>query len=454
MGAAAEMDAQVRAALSRCGAVREGTRMVVAVSGGADSVGLLASLNRLRRNGAFGGALAVAHVRHHLRGAESDAEAEFVMGLARRFELPGFCFDAAVDPGAPNLEARAREARIAGLRGLAGAWRARFLLLAHTREDQAETFLMRLARGGGVSSLAAMEEARADGVLRPLLGVARADVRESLRADDIEWCEDSSNASDAFFRNRIRNALLPVLDDVLGVDTAERLARLAAELRVESDLAEREVRGLLAGHRAELPLEVLEPLGPAAGRVVHAWLRENGVRATERQIVQVLRIARRAQPSGHVDLAAGAAVRRRYASLFFMPPSMPREGPGLWGPLVLPPGGAVDLPNGMELVASSEGCSSSFGEALAVPEDSALAARAPRPGDRVRLAAGRRKLGDLLIQRKVPRDLRPWLTVVVQDADIVWVPGVYRSTPPPGGPNRSGSVIGARHWLLESLPGC
>ena len=130
MSACEAVDRQVRAQLERAGAVRPGSRLVVGVSGGADSVGLLASIDRLRRRGELPVAAAVVHVAHALRGAESAADAAFVRERAREHGLPFFYVDAPMDPEAPNLEKLARDARIAALRGVAGAWRARFLLLA------------------------------------------------------------------------------------------------------------------------------------------------------------------------------------------------------------------------------------------------------------------------------------------------------------------------------------
>ena len=427
--------------------MRPGSRLVVGVSGGADSVALLASIDRLRRRGELPVAAAVVHVAHALRGAESAADAAFVRDRAREHGLPFFHVDAPMDPEAPNLEKLARDARIAALRGVAGAWRARFLLLAHSREDQAETFLMRLARGGGIGSLSAMARRRSDGVLRPALGVARAELRASLQEQGLAWREDSSNASDAFFRNRVRRHLMPVLDEVLGVDAATRIARLSEELAVESGLADREVERRLAGADSELPVEVVTAAAEAAGRVVHAWLCSRGVRATAAQVAQVTAVARSDSPSGRVDLPGGDTVQRRYHVLAFLRGALRLDS---WGPVQLSPGLDLDLPNGMQISADGPAAISRKDETWRTEDFSDLVARSPAPGDRVRLSGGWRKLGALLIDRKVPRDLRPWLTVVERNDEILWVPGVYRRE----SEGRAPGGLVARHWLLESLGAC
>ena len=123
--------------------LQPGSRLVVGVSGGADSTGLLAALTALASSGRLPLALAVAHIDHGLRGKESARDAQFVESLARRWRLPFFLHRVALGPDSANLEARARQARITALRATAGAWRARWIVVGHTAEDQAETFLLR-----------------------------------------------------------------------------------------------------------------------------------------------------------------------------------------------------------------------------------------------------------------------------------------------------------------------
>jgi tRNA(Ile)-lysidine synthase len=442
------------------GQIACGTRIVVAVSGGADSCALLAGLVALGERHDFPLCLAVAHVDHGLRGAASQRDAEFVAQRAASLGLP--CFTARVQLGnaRANLEERARDGRLAALRGIAGAWRASAIALGHTRDDQAETFLMRLARGGGVASLGGMGFRRADGLLRPLLGQSRAAGREYLRARDLVWVEDESNYSTDFFRNRVRHELLPVLDAVLGVDAGARLARLADELRVESELAACEVARRLRGSAAtggmrpiaempgaRLPLAALQGAGEAAGRLLHAWMAESGVRPTRRQVEQALGLVREDRPSGEVALPGGWRLRRRYSALHLLAPEETTRLAQLaegWPGVVLSVPGAEYLPNGVTLFAeiarsrsggreenrqsATGGCGGSAGTTelyfSRARFSGALVARPPQRGDRIELRGGHRKLSDLLIDLRVPRDLRCGLTVVECGSEILWVPGV------------------------------
>jgi tRNA(Ile)-lysidine synthase len=200
---------------------------VVAVSGGADSVALLRGLLD-----AGAGPLTVAHFNHHLRGAESDADADFVRELAASLGLPFRLGEADVRAVAAgdNLEATARRLRYDWLAGLGAGWVA----TGHTADDQAETVLHRIIRGTGLQGLrgiAVSRELGAGWLYRPLLAVTRADVLDYLAELGQPFRTDSSNANPAFTRNRIRSELLPLLRtfNPAIVDVLGRLAEQADE---------------------------------------------------------------------------------------------------------------------------------------------------------------------------------------------------------------------------------
>ena len=442
-----------------------GSRLVVGVSGGADSTGLLAALTALASSGRLPLELAVVHVDHGLRGEESARDARFVESLARHWRLPFFLHRVDLGPDPTNLEARARQARITALRATAGAWRARWIVVGHTAEDQAETFLMRLARGGGVASLSAMAPRRADGLLRPLLQERREEVRDYLRMRDIAWVEDSSNQEDRFFRNRVRQDLLPEMARVLGVDVTSRISDLTGELRVEAQLADAWVENLMRGvPDGELPLRLLEVVPAASARIVHQWLAQLGVPATRRQVRQLLAVATGSSPSGAVDLSGGDCVRRRYGSLFYLSCN-DVEGigrasrPWTCADLGLP--GDCLLPNGTRL-RTRPGLPGEVHPPISslrtvLPEAAGLEglhARAPSPGDRLRLPSGTRKLSDLCTDFGIPRDLRGGLTVILEDNEVVWVPGVSAAGRWSDPGKNDGLVLIAEGDLLQDLNGC
>ncbi|MCU0245001.1 MAG: tRNA lysidine(34) synthetase TilS [Bryobacter sp.] len=204
----------------------------IAVSGGADSMALLAVLHELAPR--WNLKLRVLHCNHQLRGAESEADEAFVREQAVRRGLPFHSARLEVDRS--NLEESAREAR----RGAFLAWIrqgvAKKVALGHTRSDQAETVLFRILRGTGPTGVAAMRPVTPEGFVRPLLTVSREEVRGFLTAAGIPWREDASNADPRFQRNRLRNELLPVLAREWNPAIEERLATLA-ELQADEEAA-------------------------------------------------------------------------------------------------------------------------------------------------------------------------------------------------------------------------
>ena len=223
---------------------------LLAVSGGADSVALTRAIRALKTGGE--GRLCVAHFNHHLRGDESAADEAFVVELCRRLDLPcqvGYARDGQLDAqGSDGLEAAARVARYEFLQQTAARLGARYVVTAHTADDQAETILHRIIRGTGIGGLGGMERARALGpaatLIRPLLGVCRAELVAYL--DDLgqpHRC-DSSNRDIRMTRNRIRHELLPQLARHFNPGVVEALLRLGRQAAEVQAVIEAIVEGL------------------------------------------------------------------------------------------------------------------------------------------------------------------------------------------------------------------
>ncbi len=206
--------------------------VVVAVSGGCDSVALLRAMLALKTSGA--GRVCAAHLNHQLR-PEADEDERFVVELCQRLGVKCEVEQAAVDQLAARsgngLEAAARMARYRFLQETAGRLGARFVATAHTADDQAETILHRILRGTGIRGLAGMPRARPLGhatLIRPLLGVRRDELRAYLDALGQPWRHDQSNADLRFTRNRIRHQTMPQLRRHFNAGLTEALLRLGA----------------------------------------------------------------------------------------------------------------------------------------------------------------------------------------------------------------------------------
>jgi tRNA(Ile)-lysidine synthase len=258
--------------------------VLVAVSGGPDSVALLRAMAGLKSGGA--GRLVVAHFNHQLRAAESDADQQFVTALAAELGLAvelgsgDVRADAAVQ--GDGLEAAARDARYQFLTRTAERLGARYLVTGHTADDQAETILHRVVRGTGLAGLSGMCRARplspAVTLLRPLLGFRRRELLDYLASLGQPYRHDASNLDPRFTRSRIREELLPQLARQYNPQVHEALLRLG-ELAAEA-------QGVMAGLIATLAERCVKRNGDDAVEI-----DVRGVAQQPRHLVRELLIA-------------------------------------------------------------------------------------------------------------------------------------------------------------------
>jgi len=435
--------------------VSRGEHVLVAVSGGADSVALLCALHAVAPRLAL--TLSVAHLDHGLRGAESAADAEFVretaarMGIAARVEGRRV-----VRRRSESLEAAARRVRYAFLAEIAASVGCTAIATGHTANDQAETILLRLFRGAGAAGLSGVRRERpiAAGsnlrVVRPLLDASRDEVRRYLDRLAAAHREDSTNRSLEPLRNRIRMEILPRVETLVNPEAVGALARFARHERAIEELLTREAANalgrIIVGERrgevaiAAAGLAAIDPaIAPyvarlAALRVAPAAGAHPALDAAHLDAILALATGppgRRAaalpgaltahRAGDRIEIAWGAAARAEYCF-----------------PLAIP--GSVALPYA-ELHAS---------RLSRRPPDAAIARRSPcgspnpfavefdlewiapplevrsrRAGDRIapRGMLGRKSIQDLFVDRKVPWTEREQVPVVADRERVLWVVG-------------------------------
>lgn len=237
---------KIEATCERDALIEPSSLILAAVSGGVDSMLLLAFLQYYRYGRTFG--LLVCHLNHGIRGRQADLDEELVRSYCKGADLPFIAMKADVPAFAKahglGLEEAGRQVRrdrfrqLAADQAAAGSWHGYRIALAHHMDDRAESILMHMGRGSGLKGLVGIRSL--DGpFIRPLLDIRRREVLEAARALRLLWREDVSNHSPEFLRNRIRRSLIPAWQEVLGYDPVPLLAGLGEAARLDDQALEK-----------------------------------------------------------------------------------------------------------------------------------------------------------------------------------------------------------------------
>ena len=377
--------------------IQPGDAVTCAVSGGADSVALLFALYLLKEKLEI--RLSAAHFNHHLRGPESDRDEEFVREFCHRYDIPLTVGGGQITAGKKGLEAAARDARYAFLRGLPGK-----IATAHTADDNAETVLMHLVRGTGLKGLGGIAPVNG-AVIRPMLTCTRQDVEDFCT----EWClnfiTDSSNEGDDFLRNRLRHHVMPLLKQE-NPRLAENTSAMALRLRQDEDC----LSGL--AQLQEMDVETLRKMHPALRkRALESFLKGSGVREPEAShIAQAESLVFSPKPSAFAEFPGGVTIGRTYGLLTVQ---SRREAPEA-AELTVP--GSI-VWDDYRISASEEN-----GEFTVYP-DGPITVRSRQAGDSIRLSGGTKPLKKLFIDRKIPAAARDRIPVLSDRRGVLAVYG-------------------------------
>lgn len=462
----------VAATVTGLAGVRPDATVVVALSGGPDSTALAFLTAEARPDLT----LELVHVRHGLRDDRPDlASAETTARyLGARLSVE----EVVVEPHGDSLEGAARAQRLAALRRVGGRVRAAAILVGHSADDQAETLLLRMARGTGVDGLSGMA-VHADGVCRPLLRVRRADLHRFLEMEGLDAAHDPTNDDPAHARNHLRHAVMGPLGE-LGPDVVGAMARLAELARGDADwldeatdllmaevvrsvgpvrsvrtdvlaaqpvaAARRIVRRMVAAARpGPLPPTAMEveavrtlrdgaiDLPEARASAAAGWLTLAPVDLARPAGVDLVVDGRTAWPAAgwmieaNSDSGAGSSAAQLGLLSAWQPPRA-RVAPGMVAPGANPEWGQVVL----------------GGLGATVPP---LQVRPRRPGDRVTVAGGTRKLQDVFVDAGVPRPVRDLVPVVATEDRVLWVPGLAADD----AALRTGRAIPQLHLVIRPL---
>ena len=400
-------------------------RVLVGVSGGADSVCLSLVLKEL------GYEIALAHVNHGLRGTESDDDEKFTRQLANRLDVPVFVRTVTLGPG--NVEAAGREARRQFFAHVAEQSGLTKVALAHTKNDRVETFLLNLLRGSGSEGLVSMAPVSGR-IIRPLIECTRAEIETYLEENNQSWRTDQTNFDLGFARNRLRHVVIPSLASEFNPNLVETLTRTVEILEGEeawmraitgqwlSENGTKEDDGFVIG---------IEPLKSAPvgfiRRMLRVALRQagSGLRDVSFDHIESIRTLLEPGKSGKtIEIPGGLQVAREFDRLVFrqaMPVVADYEYElQIPGSIHIPELGKVFRAEIVETEANETGLQRVFvdGESIGAH----VRIRNWKPGDYYRPVgwpAG--KVKKLFQRARIPRSHRTSWPVVVADSTIVWV---------------------------------
>jgi tRNA(Ile)-lysidine synthase len=439
--------------------IQRGARLVLGCSGGPDSTALLLALWLGRARHAW--QVQVVCVDHGLREAAKQ-EARLVESVGARLGFSVRLMTVEV-PQQASLQAAAREARYQALTAAAEAWGGEAVLVAHTADDQAETILQRLLGGAGPRGLSGMpaqrwltagngeQPVRPVRLLRPLLALTRTEVLEFLALAGPLAAPlplfDPSNDDLRFARARVRHQLLPQLQTLQpGPGLVPHLLSLAEQLREDSnyldELATEQLARITIGEEPLLPGQVaaisvsrLRALPrPIATRLLARLVPGPLSRL---HLLALHQLCAHSRGSQSIDLPAGLLAERRYDTLYLRRP--PSDLPALPLMTELPTCGVYQHGQqrirlsylGPADVAPPRSWETPHCVVLTLPAPGfPLWLRSPRPGDRLRLGGGHRKLSDLLIDAKLPRRERAGLLLLGAGSEPLWLVGVRAATQP------------------------
>ncbi|MDO9541947.1 MAG: tRNA lysidine(34) synthetase TilS [Kiritimatiellia bacterium] len=440
---------QVRNFIQSHHLIQHGQHVLIAVSGGADSIALLYVLRELKSR--FHLRLTVAHLNHKIRGKDAEKDACFVKQLARRLHLDFALGTAAVPRLAGrlgiSLEMAGRQARYDFFEKTALARRCDVVATAHTADDSVESILLMLMRGCGLQGLTGIPPLSRTGkitVVRPLLGIDRRTIEKYLRAHNLSWREDISNADPAFLRNRVRHELLPLLEAKYNKGIRQALIRLADVLRRENELLDTLAAAIYAEafdkSRTALNCAVMVKHTLAVRRrVLRHWLKASDINAGTLNFQTINKLdSLLMNPAGgrSMELSGGIIIRHREHWLQIE--SREKEKNSHYRIRIAVPGRTILPRAGMSVTTDiGLGIWRERTKPGQLPARASLSlkawrrheiwARDWRAGDRMRPygLAGTKKVQDIFGDAKVPVALRHRLPIFECAGEIIWLPG-YR----------------------------
>ncbi len=408
--------------------LKEGDKVLVAVSGGADSVGLLTVLCELRdilKIEVF-----AANLNHNLRGGDSDGDTEYVKYICEKMNVRLFCRSEDIAKMAKEdsigEEECGRRERYRLFEDAAKELGGAKIATGHHAEDNAETVIFHLIRGSGTRGMGGILYVR-ENVIRPLLDVKKSDIEEYLRKKGIDWRTDKSNFSLEYARNRIRHVLLPEMEDIFH-GAAERISRTAHITADDEDYLQREAERSGAFKNGVIDGKIFSSLHESLKRrIIIKALEEWKVKDIDFKKIKIVADIAEGRTGRSADLGGGVTVRNEYQRTGIVKTKEKRQ---FVREVSYGENAKISFLNHLIEVKTVDKCEKmSDNNMIAVYDADKLGnfeIRTRADGDYIYLkkSGGRKKLKELFIDEKLPRDERDALLLAAKGSEIIFVPKV------------------------------
>ena len=437
---------KVLSTINKHNLISDGDKIVIGLSGGPDSVCLLHILNRLKEK--LDIELYVAHLNHQIRGIEAQKDALYVsticeeMGITyflKSIDVPKYCKDNGL-----SIEEGARKLRYEMFNEIKQKTKSNKIAIGHNLNDQAETVLMRIMRGTGLQGLRGIEYARENGIIRPLLDIERKDIEEYCELHNLNPRIDESNLENIYTRNKIRLELIPYMKDNFNPNLIESIVRMSNNLRSDSDYieahAESEFKNIckISSDSAEININNFKKLHNA----IKVRVLRKGIKAIlgdtnfidQKHIDDVIELESESKINKMLTLPRGIFVYRRKNSIILTTTEIIEEE--IEFSYSIPSNGFVKIKE-INTIIETQTMTIDRYKSGKVDKMSrgfdfnkikgGIVVRNRQQGDKIKLVGGSKKINDLFIDLKIPREDRCKIPVIVDDEGILQV-GEYKSS--------------------------
>ena len=412
-------------------------RVLVGVSGGADSVCLFMVLLEFQKQMTF--EIKVVHVEHGIRGEESLRDERYVRELCEKYQVEYECVSCDIPAMAKekkiSIEEAGRNARYEAFDRIGEKWRANRIAVAHNQNDQAETILWNLARGSGLDGAAGIRPVRGK-IIRPLLECSRTEIEAFLKKKNIQWCEDGTNDELDYTRNIIRNRLLPEMREQLNTRVITHLAEFGTEMRRTEEFLDILVKeacqkmAVIKDGKAQLEVICLEQEAELLQeRILRRCLKEAGcgLKDLQRDHIQSMKELMHMQSGKKIQLPCGWVAERVFDTLVIQKKEEDRILPELQ--LRIPGETRTEYGSFFTRIISNENQpieQKKYTKWLDYDKITAgILLRGRKPGDylTVNRQGGRKKLKTYFMEEKIPVDQRKGVWLLTCGEEVIWVVG-------------------------------